>query len=445
MPWIAEQDGTRVIPEEVDAREDVRCPECGGRMRVRAESIDGRARHFFHIGKMGGGEAAGNTCKGISGGESDTHRKLKSLATSRLRGLFADLYETCEVEYRVGEDCDLPSGKVHRDMDAVVKFDDSHNPWGKGIAVEVQYKNFGKDIEETERDYFECGYSVYWASEADFEEDRCTITKGDIEREATRLWPNAVPDWSLKSLYYEDWYNVLAGSWAYDVPEEMSRPDWQLYLASMGLSVEEAFTRPIIQAKLPPEWVDEHAEKIWRNQRWLSLFTPPEEYLDIWGYSKVPATLPDEWVESAATELWHETDWNSKFRGKSHAPVSFDGAQHVPCTYYLSKWIADDDSVLYANKGRRGWSLGVVSVEEFSASPPAERYMIPASILEKLSKDKHYQRSVANPPSKPQSPFDDVQCWSCGTYWHISKDYSECPDCGTAVDMDWNRRTGRIS
>jgi len=174
MPFIAqssaEEGSPTVLPEEVEDGTDVVCPACGRTMRPRGPFDDGRARHFYHV--TAGSEASTINC---SGGESDPHRKMKSLAVSALRQRF-DQYIRCGPEVTV----DVPNTPTLTDSrcaDALVEFpsDDANNYLGRGLVVEVQYANEDKDLNAVTHDYLSAGYSVYWASPDDFTNDRFRI------------------------------------------------------------------------------------------------------------------------------------------------------------------------------------------------------------------------------------------------------------------------------
>jgi len=174
MPFIAQspdaEDSSTVLPEEVGDGTDVVCPACCGTMRPRGPFDDGRARHFYHVTSPSG-TSTGN----CSGGESDPHRKMKSLAVSALRQRFGE-YVRCGPELTV----DIPSTPTLSDTrraDALVEFssEDSNNYLGRGLIVEVQYANESKDIGAVTHDYLSAGYSVYWASPEDFTSDRFRI------------------------------------------------------------------------------------------------------------------------------------------------------------------------------------------------------------------------------------------------------------------------------
>ncbi|MFC7074408.1 hypothetical protein ACFQJ7_11565 [Halovenus rubra] len=152
---LRSSDEKPVVPEEVENGVDVKCPKCGEIMRGRGPSKDGRARHFFHL--------ADTDCPG---GESDIHRKRKSLAVSALRVNVSD-YRRCELE--VGIDVsETRTGVDTRRADVLLEFEEEHSIFGRGIAVEVQYRNSHKNIPATTYDYLSQGYSVIWVDEEEF-------------------------------------------------------------------------------------------------------------------------------------------------------------------------------------------------------------------------------------------------------------------------------------
>lgn len=164
MPFVGEASEERVIPEEVPDGTDVTCPSCEGTMRPRGPFSDGTARHFYHL----------TDSEACSGGESDTHRKLKSLAVSALRTRFEDQAE--EIGPELSIDVSVTASSVtERRVDALARFKELHSVFGDGVAVEVQYRNEGKDIEATTHDYLRDGVSVFWADLDDFQQDRFLI------------------------------------------------------------------------------------------------------------------------------------------------------------------------------------------------------------------------------------------------------------------------------
>lgn len=171
MPFIARKDNRTVIPEEVSDGEDVVCPTCSKRMLVRGPFEDGTARHFYHPP----GSNAGR-CDGVPAGESETHRKLKSLAVSALRQKYDGQYTRCapEVAINVGQ---TETAMEQRRADAFLEFTEENRFFGRGIIVEVQYRNEGKDVQATTHDYLSQNFSVYWATPDDFQSDRFLIDR----------------------------------------------------------------------------------------------------------------------------------------------------------------------------------------------------------------------------------------------------------------------------
>lgn len=170
MPFIAVDpiDERPRIPVGVGDNEEVKCPKCGGDLRVRDGSST--ARHFYHPPET--------TC----GGESVLHLRMKSIAAEKLQRKYPDA--TVHNEFVEEE--------APRRADVFVKFDEPRFPLGKGIAVEVQYKNDQKEIIKTTKNYLTNDVSVIWLFEKNY-------TGGPPEYKDVNLtspvsvWPCAVP------------------------------------------------------------------------------------------------------------------------------------------------------------------------------------------------------------------------------------------------------------
>lgn len=303
-------------------------------MRPRGPMQDGRARHFFHIENIGSGGGGGG-CSGGGVGESEVHRKYKNHAVSKLRQLYPNFIAFCRPEQRLktvlGDDFEeLPSGKEDRQVDAMMLLEEATRTFGRGLIVEVQYRNLGKDIEETTRDYLTNGFSVLWLDEDDFESDRCLITKKQIRRNVISVWPNAVPQ-PMK------W-------WGGGVPDPLAGVRdaiWNDENSPMGRSFTE------VPAKLPDEYFDQKAQEIKKMFDWDSLFSPPADYTDIWCYSKVPATLPPEWHEEKAREFWLNEPWSARFNTKTPLWKYIQDEFHVEAEIPLNKFILDEPEMGY--------------------------------------------------------------------------------------------------
>ncbi|WP_233562816.1 hypothetical protein [Haloarcula sp. Atlit-120R] len=187
MPYLALLDDTRVIPPQVDDGETVSCPVCEQPMAVVKSHERGNAfisRHFRHHEQEQRSEISTKSGQvtfddlattGECPGESDEHLKMKSIAYARLEHDFPDA--TVELESGVGD----------RIADVLVTFNEPCHPYGKGIAVEAQYRNHGKDIEAVTEHYLDREYSVAWLDEADF-------TEYDVDLSGMlTVWPYAFP------------------------------------------------------------------------------------------------------------------------------------------------------------------------------------------------------------------------------------------------------------
>ncbi|WP_257628741.1 hypothetical protein [Haloplanus salinarum] len=119
---------------------------------------DGRARHFVHV-------SSNTSCSGGIG-ESEIHRKRKSMAISALKQEYDD-YVRCGSEVPL-DVSDSKSNTDERWADVLLEFEGPDDLFGEGIIVEVQYKNEEKDIETTTYDYLTKSFSVFWAYGKDF-------------------------------------------------------------------------------------------------------------------------------------------------------------------------------------------------------------------------------------------------------------------------------------
>lgn len=184
MPYVGEVDGAKVIPPEVDSDATVICPSCDDEMSVvQSHRRDGVfiSRHFRHRTQhIQRGNTAGQSTisdhVGVCPGESDEHAKMKSISYAKLLDEFP------------GADVQLEKGVDERIADVLLEFESPREPYGDGIAVEVQYRNVGKDIKKVTEHYLERDYSVVWLEEEDFD-------KHDVDLSGIlTVWPYAIPD-----------------------------------------------------------------------------------------------------------------------------------------------------------------------------------------------------------------------------------------------------------
>lgn len=420
MPFIAELDDERVIPEGIDDGQDVLCIHCNGRMRARGPMDDGRARHFFHVDNLGDGEGGGG-CEGGGVGESEIHRKYKSHAVGRLRQLYPDFIEFCRPEQRLGmvlgeKFQELPSGKDDRQADAMMLLEEPTRTFGRGMIVEVQYRNFGKDIEETTRDYLENGFSVLWVDEDDFESDRCLLTKKQIRLNVISVWPNAVPDsteWGddyVEGLDMAD-FRLLSCRWYRADPSEIFREQldnyWRANVAMMPKEGDK-FEAPTIEATLPNDFIDGIAHDVKRMYEWGDLFDPPNDFSPIWGYSKVPATLPPEWHEEKSREFWRDQPWIERFwlsyQERIEPLVETGEKQSISIDAPIAKFILDEaDAGFYKQQLKK---------RHFQGRSQTRNDLITVTCLDCGSSQESTVTGGAGPGMTSYSRYD--YCEGCG-------------------------------
>uniref|UniRef100_UPI002ED08676 hypothetical protein n=1 Tax=Halocatena halophila TaxID=2814576 RepID=UPI002ED08676 len=105
---------------------------------------------------------------------------MKLIAFSKLR----NEYPNASVELEAEVD--------NRRADILVSFPESRYPLGHGIAVEVQHRNKSKKLFQTDRHYYDFGYSVLWLTKDDY-------TGFDVDLDNTNsVWPKSMPN--LKSM-----------------------------------------------------------------------------------------------------------------------------------------------------------------------------------------------------------------------------------------------------
>lgn len=106
-------------------------------------------RHFYHY--------AESDCFG----ETDVHFHAKMMASSLLHEIFEDVCD--DSEYSVDDEMFFKKeGIKNQFADAGVKFNPKKDPWGDGIAVEIQHKNKSKKRSTSTYNYNRKGVSVLW-------------------------------------------------------------------------------------------------------------------------------------------------------------------------------------------------------------------------------------------------------------------------------------------
>lgn len=313
MIYAHDPEADRIIfAHEADESDELVCPECseplsliGPHQRaVPSGGVTTVAAHFKHPpeSSCGGGSESG-------GGESDHHKNRKYQALSVATREFD--CESWGLEVTIGANT----------ADASVTFVEPHSEYGRGFAIEYQYKNESKDIHKTERNFAENEYTTLWLWEDQFDESSATVDVDLFGGRVVTPWPLAVPsedEWDDRKHDFrhirERWFNAPR------------RP----------LSESAAAVR------LPREWYDETSQGVWKSVGWEEKFTPPDEFLNFWDYPVVEATFPGAWYKPTEIEYWRQTDWKARFRGTANEYLGLPIHWSKPVEIPSAKWILDE-------------------------------------------------------------------------------------------------------
>jgi len=445
---VDEDEGRIVFTAEATGTAEYTCPDCtqpaefvrshlrnqnGEKVRVRAHFRYPNCKCYGKEPSASENPAGGG---GGGGGESELHKRRKSAALAEALHRFPNAEYSTE-EYTIGE----------KRADAALIFDEPHQEYGKGLAIEYQHKNESKDLGETETHFAKREFTTVWLWEDQFS---FTTTIPDINLFGGRVytpWPDAVPP---------------TDAWRDRGMNAQLRKKW-------SRAKQNGLVKYGSDAILPKEWCDEKAQDVWNGQRWynivqkhstgLSEFTDSdvwhaEEYIeDVRPKSPdadVPARLPNEWYEKQSQRLFRNQGWNELFRHSEVprymlqialcGPTTRNESVSLPPTY-------TDDLIYKSSEWHKlfkpGYSHGHErdSVEidiSFAQFFPPEFWKEPfLNGVEKTSKNK---KELERPPTG----FDDVQCHECGRYNYWENAGKRC-SCGIEYDWEWNVLTGRIS
>ena len=333
--------------EAADPEGDYACVECREPCEyVRSHTRDlssgdtTRVKAYFRLsnctcGSGTPGSSNGGGGGGGGGGETPLHERRKAEAMNEATDRF-DI-EFFDTEVYIGE----------KRADAVVEFANGHEDYGKGLVIEYQHKNEGKDIEATEQHFAQHEYTTVWLWEEQF---TFGGNRPDIDLFGGRVytpWPDAVPpesEWwqpsdvpkqTLRGLIGDlpTGYSTTETPVPTDYYDDHARDALDAYwdrLFSKPLSeryaddVAEATSAPI-PAKLPNKYYDEQAQRIFGKQLWPTLFREWDgEYdykthtmraliADLPNTEKPNPTLPGEIVNPSKKEVWREFDWDTRF------------------------------------------------------------------------------------------------------------------------------------
>lgn len=350
MPMFGAIDGkARVVnPFTVEDGDSVVHLETEEPMHIVREYVksDGAfvPRHFRRNRRGGNSGRTTPSTGGNSGGggESREHKLGKAVALSKALAEF-DCSEWGFEEY-LGE----------KRADAYVTFVEPHSEYGKGLAIEYQYKNEQKDITAATMNYAREEYTTVWVF-ADQLDTSGKYPNIDLFAGAVYTpWPLAIPksdQWrglgllaDLQQRWTNAWHNRL--------------------------------TTSSVPATLPREWNDKQAQRVWRAQPWEALFPDvntdsietqyeaelflEEVQTEARDNSTLRISLPPELVDEVAQRLWRNQSWESLFppvrggdRGELHDDVTYplelylrdarDGAGSPTIEIDVTPWLTTDE------------------------------------------------------------------------------------------------------
>jgi len=294
MPNIALNPETDdiVLVQSATADAEYECPDCEAKasfvrsfIRQNPSGKETRVRPHFRYpncgcyGKSTVEDRQGGGNGGGGGGESSLHKRRKKSALAEALSRFQDTHH--ETEMWVGE----------KRADAVLVFEDGHEKYGKGLAIEYQHKNENKDITETEREYAQNEFTTIWLTEEQYDFSSLTPEIDLFGGRVYTPWPDAVPK-------QENWSGLGKNS---EVRKKWSEAKYR------GLTDSE------VPATIIKDWVLPTTAEYWQSEDWKARFSEPKSTMLQWDYSKVPATIPKDWVLPTTAEYWQSQDWSNRF------------------------------------------------------------------------------------------------------------------------------------
>lgn len=426
-----------------------RCPECGGRVSHHSEAVDGRAAHFAHCSSdYGGSGGGGGNCGGATVGESEEHTAMKSIAASALEFALSDVGVA-----QTNIEVDLPapySDADHRTGDVVIEFEGTDPQLGDGLIAEVQYKNRTKDKTAVTIDYLngDHDYSTLWLWTKDFHTNadhprdwNCKVVHENTVRERVReqIWPAANGEAVWEGNELMSGAQIASGG-----VNGLSAQTYHSGHTPAEEYIQEA--RPDDDPDLPAATfaggvIDHVAQHVKEQYEWLAI-------------TGAQCVHERRLHNHTFDEIYNADEWGAgEPRGRTLVKGALYGITDTTSPPDAALRGTAVDAIAQQVKESYDWS-------EVAEGDTAERYIedvadssgtvVPVHIPEHLMRSLKFRVNRTGgraEPDKPSNPFDDIQCWNCGTFWWAGNEerYYHCPDCGEPVDLEWNVQTGRIS
>jgi len=251
MPYVAKNldDDELVIVEDSDPLANFCCPECGeGVAYVREhfhQNTDGTvSAHFrYHscgcagVKKSESANRSESSRNSGGSGESNIHKHRKWTALQSALNDFE--YSSYGLEQWIGD----------KRADAVLEFAEPHSDYGRGLVIEYQHKNEGKDIIETERHYARHEFTTLWVWEDQFDSFDGAPQVNLFDGRVCTPWPHAVP----KKSEWSGTYDSVFGE--HSLMQKSSVP-----------------------AKVPRHWYIPTDYEYWQEEKWSKRFRYNDTY-----------------------------------------------------------------------------------------------------------------------------------------------------------------------
>lgn len=249
MPYVAQNtdDEELTMVEAADPLANFGCPDCGATVAYvrehHRENTHGTVSAHFRYGSCGcAGVKKTNSTMTTSGsggsGESQLHKERKWTALQAALNRYE--HSSYELEKKIGD----------KRADAVLEFAEPHSEYGRGLVIEYQHKNEGKDIVGTERHFARHEYTTLWIWEDQFNSLDGVPDVDLFDGRVCTPWPYAVPK-----------RNTWTGTHKLTLPRELQK--------LQTLSVPATF---------PRHWFRPTPHEYWKQKGWSDGFRDAKSY-----------------------------------------------------------------------------------------------------------------------------------------------------------------------
>jgi len=330
MPYVAQNtdDDELTMVEAADPLANFGCPDCGATVAYvrehHRENTHGTVSAHFRYGGCGCAgvkkpDSTMSTSTSGGSGESQLHKERKWTALQAALNRYE--HSSYELEKKIGD----------KRADAVLEFAEPHSEYGRGLVIEYQHKNEGKDIVGTERHFARHEYTTLWIWEDQFNS------------------LDGVPDVDLFD-------GRVCTPWPYAVPE---RSTWTgTHELSLPRDAQET-QKVSVPATFPRHWFWPTPYEHWEDEGWSEAFPDAESYkhermmlpreVESLLTVSVPATIPTDHYDRAARQLWEQQSWEALFSPPTdylapldagEVPVEIDIAPFFDKQFWQKNWLA---------------------------------------------------------------------------------------------------------